>query len=679
MRLTRLLNPKSIAFVGGNECAIAIARTCELGFIGKIWAVNPKRLELGGIATVKSVDDIAGEIDAAFVAVKRELTIEMVRQLRAKNCGGAVIYAAGFAETGASDLQDELLAAASGMPLIGPNCYGFVNGPSRAALWPDEHGIKIRETGVAIITQSGNIACNFAMTNRALPLACVFTIGNQADIDMADMLEELVRDDRITAVGLHIEGLKDVERFAHAAAMARKMRKPVIALKTGRSEQGAKVALSHTSSLAGADTLYDALFERYGIARMTSVTAFAETLKFLHHGGPLKSSRLVSLSCSGGEAALAADMALTKNVSFPPFDEHTRPRVAATLNEFVSIDNPLDYHTFIWNDEDKLQNTFTAVLGGGFDVGMLILDVPVHPHMKPAAWWKTAHAFKQASHVQNARAVIVSSFPECMPLDLADDLSASGMAPMMGLDDALAAFEAAAFIGGNWARNEVLPIFSHSKPKDGKAITLSEYEAKLLLKSFGLPVPDGIVCKALDAAKTAVKIGFPVTIKTSSAGIFHKTEAGGVALNIKTVKEAEAAAARMMKIAPDVLVERMVTGAVAELIIGIKNDPQFGLALVIGAGGVFTELLKDSVILLLPTSCEEISRALQSLKVWKLVTGFRGRSGDADAVIKAIMAVADFAKAHAAAIEEFDVNPLLVLPQGAIAVDALIRMRKENP
>ena len=675
MKLTRLLNPKSIAFIGGNECAIAITRTRELGFTGKIWAVHPKREELGGIATVKSIVHIEGEIDAAFIAVKRQPTIEIIRALKNKNCGGAVIYAAGFAEAGATELQDELLRAANGMPLLGPNCYGFVNGLSRVALWPDEHGIQIRETGVAIITQSGNIACNFATSNRALPLACVFAIGNQADVDIARMLEALCTDDRITAIGLHIEGLKDIEAFTIAAALARKNRKPVIALKTGRSEQGAKVTMSHTSSLAGADTLYDALFERYGIARMTSVTAFAETLKFLHHGGPLKSARIVSLSCSGGEAALVADMALTKNMSFPTFDEITKPLVAATLNEFVSIDNPLDYHTFIWGDEDKLQNTFCAVLGGGFDVGMLILDVPTHPHMNPAAWWKTARAFRRASELQSARAVIVSSLHESMPLDLANDLANSNMAPMMGLDDALTAFEAAAFIGQNWTRQEPLPEFKFLAPSGGNAKLLTEYESKQLLRSFGLEIPKGMICKPEHAVQAAETLGYPVVVKVSSTTIAHKTEIGGVAVNLKNAEEVKTAAAKMAKLAPELLIEKMVEDAIVELIVGIKRDPQFGLALVIGAGGIFTELLKDSVTLLLPTSREEILRALNKLRIWKLVEGFRGKSGDQEAVIKAIKSIATFAAAHESLIEELDVNPLFILPQGAVAADALVKMR----
>ena len=673
--LTRLLNPTSIAFVGGNECAIAIKRTRELGFTGKIWAIHPKREELSGVPTLKSVEDIPDSVDAAFIAVKREPTIDVVRALAAKGCGGAVIYAAGFAETGNADLQRQLLDAANGMALMGPNCYGFVNTLSRAALWPDESGLEPVDRGVALITQSGNIACNFTMMMRGLPVAAVFSIGNQVDVGMHTMVEALSADPRISAIGLHVEGLPDVPAFARAAALARKRKVPIVVLKTGRSEQGAKVAMSHTSSLAGADTLYDALFERYGVARMKSVSAFAETLKFLHNGGPISGSRLVSLSCSGGEAALVADMALERDVSFPPFDAETKPRVAATLNEYVAIDNPLDYHTFIWGQPDKLTATFTEVLKGGFDVGMVILDTPTHPKMKPDLWATTARAMAAASKTTGARAAVVASLAEGMPLALATELSATGVAPMMGLDDALTAFEAAAHIGRNWARAGDPPEMLPPSVKGSGERVLSEHEAKQLLKSYGLTVPEGVVCKASEAVAAAEKLGYPVTLKVSSAAIAHKTEAGGVALNLKTPAEVEAAAAHMAKLAPDVLVERMVTGAVAELIVGLTSDPQFGTALVVGAGGILTELLKDTKTLILPTTRGEIERELAALKVWKLVEGFRGKSGDKAAVISAIEAVARFAEAHRGLIEELDVNPLLVLPDGAIAVDALIKMR----
>lgn len=673
--LRPLLEPRSIVFVGGAECDVAIRKTLGLGFTGKIWAVHPKREQLGGVATVKSASDVEGPVDAAFIAVKREPTVEVLRTLRAKGLQGAVIYASGFAETGDTGLQDELLAAADGIPLMGPNCYGFVNGLSRVALWPDEHGIVPGESGVAIITQSGNMACNLVTTMRGLPVALTCAIGNQADVDMAQLVESCAQDPRITAIGLHIEGLRDVAAFARAAAVARELRKPIVVLKTGRSEQGARVTMSHTSSLSGADALYDALFRRYGVARVKSVSALVETLKFLHCGGAIADSRLVSMSCSGGEAALAADMALDRAVSFPPFTAATRERVAATLNEYVSVENPLDYHTFIWGQPEKLEATYSAVLAGGYDVAMLILDTPTHPATNPASWVVAARALVQAARNTGSRAAVVATLHEGMPLDLANELAAAGVAPMMGLDDALTAFEAAAFIGRNWAQTELPPSLGQAALATGEPVVHSEKAAKDLLATFGLVVPEGRVCAAGDAVAVAEQLGYPVTLKVSSAAIAHKTEAGGVVLNLRSADEVAAAAVRLAKLAPEALVERMVTGAVAELILGLTRDPQFGTALVVGAGGILTELLHDSATLLLPTSETEIRAALAGLKSWPLVTGFRGRHGDAEAVVRAVQALAAFAAAHAGRIEEVDVNPLLVTATGAVAVDALISMR----
>ena len=221
-------------------------------------------------------------------------------------------------------------------------------------------------------------------------------------------------------------------------------------------------------------------------------------------------------------------------MSFPPFDDCTKPKVAATLNEYVAIDNPLDYHTFIWNDEDKLTATFSAVLAGGFDVGMLILDIPTNPKMRPDTWLVTAKALINAANATKARAAMVASLPECMPLDLAADLAAANVAPMVGLDDALTAFEAAAFIGRNWARRDKPPGTCRTASKGQERRRLSEFEAKQLLKSHGLAVPEGRVCKAEDAVAVARELGYPVTLKVSSAAIAHKTEAGGVALNLKS-------------------------------------------------------------------------------------------------------------------------------------------------
>lgn len=676
MGLKRFFNPRSIAFIGGAECAIAIERTRALGFDGRIWAVNPRRPHLGGIATIPSAEHVDGSPDAAFVALPRAATPDVLRALRALDCGGAVVYAAGFAESGEHELQQSLLTAAAGMPLLGPNCYGFINAAARVALWPDEHGLAPLDSGVAVVTQSGNIACNLTMLQRGLPLALLLTLGNQADVDMAAAVEALAEDPRVTAIGMHIEGLRDIAAFARAAAVARERGKPLVALKTGRSPQGARIALSHTASLAGEDRLCDALFERYGIARVPTLTSLVETLKLLHFGGPMPGGRLLSLSCSGGEAALVADLALDLGLSFPPFPPAAAERLAATLNGLVRVDNPFDYHTFIWGQAEKLTRTFAAALGGGFDAAMLILDTPSHPAMNPDRWLLTARAFVAAQRETAARAVVVASLPEGMPPDLARELGEAGVAPLIGIDDALRAFSAAARIGTHERHKTVALPWPPRRAGDGAAATaMSEFEAKRLLRSFGVAVPDAVECALDEAPLAAERLGFPVAVKISSAAIAHKSDVGGVALSLGSRDEVASATRRMAALGDRVLVESMVEGAVAELIVGVARDPQFGMALVIGAGGVLAEMLSDTATLLLPAARQDIERSLQRLRVWRLVEGFRGRRADGTPVVQAIEAVAALAAAHRDRLEELDVNPLLVLPDRAVAVDALVRMR----
>ena len=685
MRLQRLLHPRSIAFIGGSECAIALERTQALGFEGRIWAVNPRRPQLGGVPTIPSITDIDGSPDAAFIALPRALTPEAVAALRALGCGGAVIYAAGFAETGDLDRQRALLEAADGMPLLGPNCYGFINTTARVALWPDEHALSPVERGVALVTQSGNIGCNLTMMQRGLPIAALLTLGNQADVDIAAAVDAFAQDPRITAIGLHIEGLRDPQAFAAAAARAQAAGKPVVALKTGRSPQGARIALSHTASMAGEDRICEALFERYGVARVPTLSALVETLKLLHFGGPITGRRLVSLSCSGGEAALVADLAPAHGLSFPPFSEAAARGVAATLNDLVHIDNPLDYHTFIWNQREALENTFAAAMAGGFDTALLILDTPTHPAMKPDSWLVTARAWAAAQRRVGARAVVVATLPEGMPPRLADELGAAGIAPLIGIEDALSALAAAAAIGERYARPvAALPWptgpTSRAMPDDGlNAATtgrvVRESEAKALLARYGLVVPMTAECALADAPQVAAGIGFPVVLKISDESIAHKSDVGGVALGLRSADEVTAAAGRMAALGDRVLVEQMVGGAVAELIVGVVRDPQFGFALLIGAGGVLAELITDSVTLLLPATHEDIERAVKRLRVWTLIEGHRGRKGDPDSVLRAIEAIADFAEAHRDDLLELDVNPLLVLPDRAVAVDALIKTR----
>jgi acetate---CoA ligase (ADP-forming) len=675
--LARLLSPRSIAVIGGREAA-EVVRQCErIGFAGPIWAVNPRRSEVAGRPAFASIGALPEAPDVAFVAVPREATIEAVAALAQRRAGGAVCYASGFAEVGpdGAALQARLVAAAGGMAMLGPNCYGIINALDGAALWPDQHGMTKLNRGVAIVTQSGNIGLNLTMQARALPLAILATVGNKARHDMGDFVEALAADPRISAIGLHIEGLTDVAGFARAARAALDKGVPVVVLKTGRSEVGAALTLSHTSSLAGADDLYDALFARAGVARAGDLPAFLETLKLLHVHGPLAGRRISSMSCSGGEASLVADLAEEHGLETPALPAADQARLEALLGPRVPVANPLDYHTYIWADLPASTACFSAMLGAGFDMNLLVLDMPRADRCDAATWLTTLEAFEAAADITNAPAAVISSLPETLPEEVGRRLLARGIAPLQGLGDGLAAIALAAGIGEARRRPAPQALLPALAPA-GEARMLDEPASKAALAAFGLAVPRSEVVSPADAAAAAARIGFPVVLKAVSDTLAHKTEACAVKLSLRGEAEVHAAARALAPLSGRLLVEAMQQDVVAELIIGVVRDPTFGLTLTVGAGGILVELMADAATLLLPASREDVEAALASLKVWRLVEGYRGRPpGDRVATVEAVLAVARFAQAHAGRLVELDVNPLLVLPEGrgAVAVDALVR------
>jgi acyl-CoA synthetase (NDP forming) len=674
--LARLLSPRSLAVIGGREAAEVIHQCERIGFQGEIWPVNPKRPEVAGRKSFASLADLPGVPDASFIAVPREVTIESVATLAKMGAGGAVCYASGFAEVGGDGInaQARLVAASGEMALLGPNCYGLLNYLDGAALWPDQHGGLAVQRGVAIITQSGNIGLNLTMQARSLPLAYLISAGNKAKGDLGEMIDTLLDDERVTAIGLHIEGLDDIERFSKAALRALDQGVPLVAIKTGRSEAGAALTMSHTSSLAGSDQLFDALFARFGIGRTKDVGTFLETLKLLHVHGPLSSRTVSSMSCSGGEAGLVADLASDAGLPTPPLTKDAEAKLFEALGPKVPLANPLDYHTYIWGDLEASTATFSAMLGAGYGINLLILDFPRGDRCDASSWDVTLQAFENAQKATGAKAALVASMPESLPESVGQRMIASGIAPMQGLSECMEAIRIAADIGAMRAREREAPLKRASSVEVESAHMLDEPTGKATLKSFGLTVPKGEVVAIADAAQAAERIGFPVVVKAVSDTIAHKTEAGAVKLNLKSASEVEMAGKAMADLSDRVLVEAMQSGIVAEMIIGVTRDPLFGPTLTFGSGGILVELLKDAASLLLPTSREAVEHAFGQLKLAHLVEGFRGRAkGDRQAAIDAIMAVASYAERERDMLVELDVNPVLILEQGAVAVDAMIR------
>ena len=680
--LHRLISPKSIAVVGNRGANFAIRESLKLGYSHQIWAVHPYLESLEGIKCFKDIKDLPEVPDATFIAVNAESAIEVVSDLKSMGGGGAVLYASGFGEVGAEGLMrnQQLVKAASGMPLIGPNCYGFINSLDGIALWPDVHGCEPVSEGVAIITQSGNIGLNMTMQSSGLPIAYMFTLGNQTNTNIADIIHAMLDDSRVKAIGLHIEGISDIKSFDIAAKRALMMKIPIITIKSGKTKASAKIALSHTSSLTGSDELYNALFERLGIARVETVPEFLETLKLINVLGVIEHGGVASMSCSGGEAGMMADLIDGLEINFPSLSSSHKAKVKQTLNDYVEVDNPLDYHTFIWGNRKRTSECFSAMMSGQFAATMLLLDWPKSKESEQKDWDATLFALSDALSGTSEKAIVLASMADCMPKRIIEECLSLGIAPMVGLDICLKALNHSYKIGRAFSSNsspdlEVLRNSSEHKSKQ----QLTEYQGKLLLKKYGVTIPMGcLVENVTEAIKAAEEISFPVTLKVSGAKLAHKTELNGVRLNIQNVKTLKEACDDLFKISPELLIEKMIESPICELIIGMDYDPTFGKHIIVGGGGVFVELLQDSSVLILPVSREDIRLALSNLKVFKLLEGYRGgMKGDIEAVIDSVMSVIELIRTNA--VEELDINPLLVLKgsDGVVAADTLIKLYSE--
>ncbi|CAI8913455.1 MULTISPECIES: acetate--CoA ligase family protein [Pseudomonas] len=691
--LKRMLAPQHVAFVGGRSMARALKRCAEGGYQGQMWLVNPQHDSLEGVPCVRSVAELPCGPDAVFIATNRELTLTCVAELAAIGAGGAICYASGFAETGAEGqaLQQQLLKAAGDMALLGPNCYGLLDYLHSSALWPVAHGGKAVEKGVAVLTQSGNFAYNLSMSDRSLPVAYMASVGNQAQLGVAELMDVLLDEPRVTAIGLHLEGLKNVPGFARAAHKALEKGIPIIALKTGVSQIGAELALSHTSSLSGSDALYDALFDRLGVIRVSGPVSFVETLKAAACGNLPAGNSLIALACSGGDAGLIADYAERNDLGLPKLDQGQVGELAQVLPTYANLVNPLDFTTAIWGDGEALNRMLDSALRTEADAAMLVLDYPSEFTGERKECDLLLELYCAALQRHGKTGFVTSAFPELLPAHARERLHTQGVAALQGVEDGLAAWGRIAGYQRNrhallaLGESALVPLCPQALEGEGRL--LNEWDSKQALKAFGLPTPNGVLSTPDKALKAAETLGYPLVLKAVSAQLPHKTEAGAVALNLKDGAALSAALEKMRTsiaaYAPGVvfdqlLLEPMAKPPLAELIVGIKRENDFGLALVIGAGGILVELLKDSRSLLLPTTDGAIRNALLSLRSAPLLQGFRGReSADLDALVAAIRAVADYACENAAQLLELDVNPLLVGAQGTTAVDALIRFGHE--
>lgn len=677
--LGRLLRPRTVAAVGGDPAERAIRQSDRLGFEGEIWPVHPTRSRMAGRRVYPSLDDLPGAPDAAFVAVNRRLTIEVVRQLAGMGCGGAVLYASGFAEAGeeGAELQERLVSGHR-MPLIGPNCYGTINAVGGAALWPDVQGCRRVRSGPALISQSGNISLNLTMNRRGIDFSYVISLGNQSSVTTENCLEHFATRPEVTAVGIHAESIVDPISFGRAALACRDTRTPVAVLKTGRSKEAERITSSHTAALAAPAAAYDALFERYGVATAESIPDFMTTLGLLDTIGPISGNRLVSLSCSGGEAALVADRSVRYPVAFPAFGPEHRNRIAATLPQIVTITNPLDYHTFIWGDEPALERCFSAVMTGPLDAAMLVIDWPSEGN-DDTDWWPALRAFATAANRAGHAGVVVAGLPESLPERVRAFAIERGLGVAHSIDEALGGLAAAASYG-RWMESRRPRLHLRARAPAGPVRSLDEPAAKAILASEGIRIPRGLVVDSRPGnglPDLADHLGFPVVAK--AVGPVHKSRSGGVITGIRDAGELRRAVQRLGGGDRPVLIEEQVTGADAELLVSVSLRPPIGLAVTLGAGGTLVEWLADTTTLLAPVTRPALRRALRRLRIGRMVERRVGGAGPDPEPIYQIIDRLTTLVAGRPDIVEVEINPLILTDDGAWAADALISVTEAGP
>ncbi len=659
-----------------------------MDFSGKFWPVNPKRDHIGGHPCFASVDDLPESPDAVFLAVPKDAAIETLAKLNARDAGGVVCYTAGFGEIGEEGAKAEaqLISAAGEMALVGPNCYGLINYVDRVALWPFAHGGACPGYGAAIITQSGMLSSDFTMSQRDVPFAYMVSAGNQTVTRIEDFVDVLSEHEAVRAFGLHIEGLKDVAQFEHAALKALALGKPIVALKTGTSRLGSALTVSHTGSLSGTEDLYNALFDRLGIIRVDEPAQLLETVKFLCVSGVPKGMRVAGLTCSGGGATMLADHAEKLQLEFVPPTEETARLLRLQLPTTATVSNPLDYTTPIWGLPEKTLPVFETLLNDDYDAAVIVQDYPAAGLDESKVYYRNdTLSFVTAARASKLAAAVCSTLPENLDAETRAFLVSHGVAPMQGIQECLEAIAGAA--NHHVRREDILGALPMALVRPRKLATsylLDEAAAKALLAAAGIAVPKASQCGGSDAPAFAAALGFPVALKMVSAGLPHKTEAGAVRLNISSRAEMIEAVETMVSnvraydasaLTDRFLIERMISPPVAELLVSIRRDEQFGLAMTLASGGVLVELIADAVTLLLPATRSDIDRALERLRIDRLIRGYRGKpAAHRIALLDTLQRLARFAADNADDIAEIEINPLFVRTDGAIAVDVLMRV-----
>lgn len=692
--LKPMLEPRGIAVLGASDNATKIGGVPlryfrEYGYAGGIYAVNPTRDTVQGLPAYKSVTDIDGPVDMAIMAVPARLAIETAEAAAEKGVKALCTFTSGFAEIGEEGqrAQERLgeIARDTGMRILGPNCLGYFNARNHVyATFSTSIGHGLPKVGnVGLVSQSGAFGshCFVLGRERGLGYSACITTGNEVDISVAECIAYLATDDNTDVIACYMEGCQDGEMFKEALALAYENKKPVVIQKVGRSAVGTEAAASHTASLTGADQVFDAVFERYNAYRADTASELID-IAYMCSGmcrsGTIPAGNKVAIATiSGGAGVMMADAAEEAGLDLAPLPDKTQDYLKE-LVPFAGTRNPVDFTAQVYNDYSVITKNFEAILEeGGYDAVIGFFSSLLY---SDAVSQKVLDSLIPVRKAYPDRVLALSVIgPDQRKRDFEDE----GFLLLHDPSDAMKTISAVLQIGAGLARGPYPAADSANAPVI-ESRSYNELEAKTVLDAAGIAgSPEKLAGTAAEAEMAAADIGYPVVMKVVSADIVHKSDVGGVKLNLSSAGAVRAAYDAIMtdcaRAHPDatidgILVAKMISGGV-EAILGVQRDPVFGPVVMFGLGGIFTEVLKDVTFRLAPFGEEEAMDMIRSIKGFPLLDGARGAAKcDQAALAKTLSRLSVFADVNRDVVTSIDINPLVVLPEGegVAALDAVI-------
>lgn len=698
MDISKLLRPRAVAVVGASEKSGFGGDTCRnilenQADTSHVYPVNPKKETVFGKKCYPTLADLPEKIDLVILCTSQKTIVDFLKQAKAKGAGAAVVYASGYSEVGTAEgkaFEKELVDAAKALDMVvmGPNCAGYINFGDDIFSFAFIGDYKGKKGNIGFVSQSGQF-CIDMMKSAEMKYSFAISAGNSAMVQMEDYLNFLIDDSNTKVIALYLEGVKNPHKFEACLQKAMEKKKPVVILKAGRSPKGQATAASHTGSMAGSDKTYDAVFEKFGVIRADDMQDLRSTASLLATLRVLPRKPAFSAMClSGGETAVSADTGFLHGIEYPDFSEATLKKLNDMLPDFATPRNPLDMTAALCYDADAFASGITTVMSDpSIEMGLVGLTISDKVTVSNDIMFEgIRRAFEQ---IPDKPLAVMSFMEAARNKELVERFQNAGIPVLPTTKYGFRALQHLQdFILHDTIKREARLAIPEAHSANTRA--LSEYESKKLLADNGVPVDLGYIAKTKAEVKEyAEKIGYPLVMKVESNDILHKSDVGGVMLNIKSLEQAEEAYDKILanaaQHAPNakingILMQKMLKAG-TEMIIGLNSDPQFGPMLLVGMGGVFVEVFKDAALYPVPLNHDEALHMLQSLKSFKLLNGYRGNPpADIGALTDMMVKISDFAYRKKDTLKELDMNPLFVYPKGegvAIA-DALAVMYEEE-